>query len=423
MPKIAPKLTDAEIAAKATMKGMHAVGGVKGLHLSVSDPDAGTGSWVYRFSFGVRINAHGKPASKRHDLGLGPYPTVSPEVARELARAAAERVARGENPIQTRKAERAQQIAASKREMKFAEAAAACHEVRREEFSNPKHREDWISSLRRYVFPKFGNMRMGDISNRDIADLLKPIWKDKAETASRVRQRIESVFSWAIVYGCCDGPNPARWEGNLAELLPKQKRVKKHHPALPWQDVPAFIAKLRKMPGTAARALEFVALTAARSGEARLATWDEIDFAARVWRVPGDRMKARKPHTVPLSDAAIELLQALPRFAGNQHLFPSSIKRGGALSDMALLAVLRRMNVEIVPHGFRSSFKEWARGLRTPDGGPAFADEVSELALAHVNSDATRSAYARDSLLGQRRELMALWGAFLAGEAAQIEVE
>ena len=246
--------------------------------------------------------------------------------------------------------------------------------------------------------------------------VLSPIWQTKTETATRVRQRIEAVLAWATVNGYREGPNPAAWEGNLQHALPKAAKVRRvqHHAALPWADVGEFMAALRQRDGTAARCLEFAILTAARSGEARLATWDEIDLKANIWTVPAGRMKAGKLHKVPLSDPAIALLRSLPRHAGNEYVFAAP--RGGPLSDMSLSAVVRRMDVAAVPHGFRSTFKDWCRS------STAFADEVSELALAHVNSDATRAAYARDELLPQRKQLMQAWAKHCATIATKANV-
>jgi integrase len=246
--------------------------------------------------------------------------------------------------------------------------------------------------------------------------VLEPLWSEKTETASRVRGRIESVLAWATVAGYRRGDNPARWKGNLDQLLPKATKVRKveHHAALPWQEVPAFVADLRKREGAGARALEFAILTAGRSGEVRLATWEEIDLKAKLWTVPAERMKARKVHRVPLSDAAVALLKALPRSERSRYVFASA--SGTSLSDMTLSAVTKRMNVNAVPHGFRSSFKDWARSCTT------YADEVSELALAHVNSDATRAAYARGELLPKRMLLMRDWARFLAKPAKKASV-
>ena len=249
-------------------------------------------------------------------------------------------------------------------------------------------------------------MSVAEIELAHIVGVLKPIWITRTETATRVRQRIESVLAWAQVSGYRTGDNPARWKGNLEHALPKPSKVRKvkHFAALPWQEVGAFMADLRTRDGISARALEFAILTATRSGEVRGATWEEIDLDGKVWTIPGERMKAGKPHRVPLSGPVIELLKKLPQLEGSPYVF-SSI-RGGQLSDMALSSVTRRMKVDAVPHGFRSSFKDWCRS------STAYPDEVSELALAHVSSDSTRAAYARDELLSKRANLMRDWAKF-----------
>jgi len=239
-----------------------------------------------------------------------------------------------------------------------------------------------------------------------VVKVVEPIWTTKTETASRLRGRIESVLEWAKASGYRNGgENPAKWE-TLKHVLPTPSKVRKikHYAALPWQEMGAFMADLRNREGMGARALEFAILTAARSGEVRGATWDEIDLRAKEWTVPAERMKAGKQHRVPLSEPAVKLLKALPRFEGSPYVFPAA--RGGMLSDMSISAVTRRMGLDVVPHGFRSSFKVWCRT------STAYPDEVSELALAHVNSDATRSAYARDELVPQRQKLMTDWAKY-----------
>ena len=232
------------------------------------------------------------------------------------------------------------------------------------------------------------------------------IWTEKTETATRVRQRIESILAWAAVNGYREGDNPARWRGNLEHALPKPSKVRKrtHFPALPWTDIGEFMSNLRERDGISARALEFAILTAARSGEVRGATWDEINLDAKIWTIPAERMKAGKPHVVPLSAPAVNILKEIPVLEGCPYVFPSP--RGKMLSDMALNQITRRMKVNAVPHGFRSTFKDWART------STSYADEVSELALAHVSSDATRAAYARDALLPKRSNLMRDWAKF-----------
>jgi integrase len=271
----------------------------------------------------------------------------------------------------------------------------------------------WKTPLDTNASPFIGKLPVHRIELAHVVQVLSPIWDSKTETASRVRGRIESVLSWATVSGFRTGENPARWKGGLDIVLPKPSKISKvkHHTALPWQTMPEFMPALRKQAGMGAKALEFAILTASRSGEVRGATWNEIDLKAKLWIIPAGRMKSKKAHSVPLNDDAMKLLNALPRLDGSNHVFPSA--RSGPLSDATLGKVLRTMGRDAVPHGFRSSFKDWART------STRFADEVSELALAHVSTDATRAAYARDELLPQRTKLMEAWGKFINTPAAK----
>ncbi len=394
MPKKARELSALEVKRLSGNLGFHAVGGVAGLHLAVTSDSAS--SWILRVVIG----------ENRADLGLGSYPEIGVAQARDKAREAREQIRRGIDPREAKKAAASALRAATARALTFEAAAKACHVAKASEFRNSKHKDDWINSLERYAFPDLGSVPVAEIDLPHLVKVLEPIWTTKTETATRVRQRIESVLAWATVNKFRSGDNPARWKGNLEHALPKPAKVRKvtHHAALPWHDVGTFMIDLRKREGMGARALEFAILTAARSGEVRGATWNEIDFRAKVWAVPAERMKAGKPHRVPLSEPALKLLKALPRFEGSPHIFPAA--RGGMLSDMSISAVTRRMGLDVVPHGFRSSFKDWCRT------STAYPDEVSELALAHVNSDATRAAYARDELLQQRRKLMADWAKY-----------
>lgn len=389
MPKIAAELSAAHVA-KIKAPGLHAVGGVAGLLLQVTP--SGARSWILRIKVGDR----------RRDIGLGGQSSTSLAQARERARAIRDTVWAGGDPIAERRAAKAALVAAQAKELTFEEAARRAHRVKAAGFRNAKHRADWLSSLERFAFPIIGRMQVADIQTAHVQQVLAPIWQERAETASRLRQRIEVVLSWATVSRFRSGENPARWRGNLKEIMTAPTRKKTHFAALPWQQVPEFMQALGERTGVAARALEFAILTAARSGEVRLATWDEIDLDAKLWTIPGERMKAGRTHRVPLNDEALSLLRALPR-TGKQ-LFTAP--RGGPLSDMSISAVCKRMQVDAVPHGFRSSFKDWCRS------STRYADEVSELALAHVNSDATRAAYARDELLPLRAKLMREWAKY-----------
>lgn len=394
MPKKAKELSAVEIR-RITKPGLHAVGGVAGLLLQVSGTNGR--SWILRTMVGA----------KRRDIGLGGFPDVPLAVAREKAREVKDQILVGRDPIAVKKAARRAILAEQAKTMTFGEAARQCHSVRSQEFTNEKHKRQWLSSLENYAFPMLEDISVADVDLPHILKILEPIWMTKTETATRVRQRIEAVLTWAKVSGFRTGDNPARWEGNLKEVLPTPSKVadKKHFPALPWEKVPSFFLDLRKQNGTGPKALEFAILTAARSQEVRFATWSEIDIEQRVWTIPGSKMKGKKVHRVPLTDDAINLISALPKFEGCDFLFAS--RKRGALSDMTMRSVCIRMKADAVPHGFRSSFKDWARNCTS------FDDEVSELALAHVNSDKTRAAYARDELLNPRREMMNQWCHFL----------
>ncbi len=394
MPKRAKELSAVEVR-RITERGVHPVGGVAGLLLRVSP--TGSRAWILRATVGA----------KRRDIGLGAFPDVALAQAREQARAYRAKIREGIDPVAERQAARQALIASQRKRLTFAEAAKRKHASIRNEFRNTKHQKQWLSSLEQHAFPVLGALDVSEIEVSHVLAVLEPIWQAKTETASRVRQRIEAVLAWAIAAGHRDGQNPAQLQNNLAALLPAASKIRKrrHHPALDWDQTPAFMADLRERSGMSARALEFAILTAARSAEVRLATWDEIDFDNALWTVPADRIKAKKQHRVPLSADAVALLRALPRMVDSS--YPFTGQAGRPLSDNTLLSVTKRMESPAVPHGFRSSFKDWARNKTR------FADEVSELALAHVNSDATRAAYARDELLTQRRDLMTQWAAFL----------
>ena len=393
MPRKAAELNALGVR-RLTSPGFHAVGGVAGLHLQVKN--SGARSWILRAKVG----------DKRRDIGLGGYPDVNLASAREYARDARNKIKDGIDPVEAREERRNALRAAQAKHLTFSDAAVRCHETKTPGFRNAKHCKDWISSINRFVNPSIGDMPVSSVELAHVVQVLEPIWKSKTETATRVRQRIEAVLGWATVSGFRVGDNPARWKGNLEHALPDPSKIRKvrHHPALDWQEIGEFMSLLQAREGVAARALEFLILTAARSGEVRLATWDEIDVDGRLWTVPGHRMKAGKTHRVPLSESALRILHKLPRHAGSAYLFTSP--RGGALSDMSISAVCRRMEIAAVPHGFRSSFKDWCRC------STAYADEVSELALAHVSTDSTRSAYARDQLLSKRETLMEDWARF-----------
>lgn len=393
MPKIAKELGPLQVS-RLIAPGLHAVGGVSGLQLQIAS--TGARSWVLRTMVG----------GKRRDMGLGGYPAVTLASARERARKARDEIRAGIDPIEAGKAARSALAASTAAQKTFRECALAFIEAKAPEFKNGKHLAQWSATLETYAFPAMGKILVRDVSLPHILDVLTPIWTTKTETATRVRGRVEAVIDWATARGYRSGDNPARWRGHLDKLLPKPRKVKrvKHHPALKAGEIGPFMKQLRKMEGTGARALEFAALTAARSGEVRGATWSEIANASKIWTIPAERMKAGKEHRVPLSEQAMALLASLPRSSDTDLIFPAV--RGGQLSDMTLSAVMRRMKLAAVPHGLRSTFRDWA-GEHTN-----YPREVAEAALAHVVGG-VEGAYARGDLFEKRRLLMQDWAAFL----------
>lgn len=401
MPKIAAALSAAQVA-KLSEAGLYAVGGVAGLQLRI-DP-GGSRHWILRVKVGT----------KRRDIGLGGFPTVTLAQARERAREARELIWRGIDPVEQRKAARAALVAAQDVPT-FAECARRFLANKRAEFRNAKHAAQWAATLETYAGPIIGNMPVDQVELRHIESILSPIWMSKTETAKRLRGRIEAVLDWATVSGHREGLNPARWKGHLDAVLASPNKVakKQHFAAMPYTDVPAFLVELRQREGIAARALEFTVLTAARSGEARGATWKEIDMDAGIWTIPADRMKAGKEHRVPLTDAAIAILRELPRLDDSPDSPVFFAPRGGQLSDMALTSVLRRMGKDVTTHGFRSSFRDWAADQTS------FPREVAEQALAHT-LQGVEAAYRRSDLFEKRRKLMDAWASHCAPGDAKV---
>lgn len=378
---------------KAKAPGYYGDGG--GLWLQISK--LGGKSWVFRFT------QHGKT----REMGLGPVHTVSLSQARVKASEFRAVVADGRDPIAERKAQQQHARLSAANAKTFDECATAYIEAHRAGWKNEKHGKQWSATLDAYASPVIGKLPASAVDTGLVLRILEPIWQEKTETASRLRGRIESVLDWATVRGYRAGENPARWKGHLDKLLPARSKVQKvqHHAALPYVEIGAFMAELRKREGVSARALEFSILTVARSGEVRGAMWAEFDLEGRVWTVPAERMKAGKEHRVPLSKEAVALLKALPRLEDCEYVFPAP--KGGKLSDMALTAVLRRMErADLTQHGFRSTFRDWA-GETT-----AYPREVIEHALAHQLKDKAEAAYQRGDLLAKRARLMADWAKY-----------
>ena len=380
-------------------------GQVPGLRL---DPGrkAGGGKWTLRFVSPI--------TGKRRDMGLGRYPDVGISAARVRGLAARELIAAGKDPIEERATERAE-IRARAQALTFEDAARKVHGELKPAWRNGKHADQWINTLRDYGFPKIGARKVADLAPGDFADVLRPIWLSKPETAGRVKQRCEAVMRWCWAHGLV-AANPVAVVDHLLPQRPPTRERVRHHPAMPWREIPEFVAStIRGGKSKSSRALlEIIILTAARSGEARGMQWDEVDSEGGVWTVPASRMKTKVAHRVPLSDRALEILATQRKKHPEAKLvFPAA--RGAVLSDMALTAFLRRHKARsgdkdrfATAHGFRSSFRDWA-------AESGYSRELAERALAHAVANKVEAAYNRTDLLEQRRAMMAAWAAFVAG--------
>ena len=344
-------------------------------------------------------------------MGLGSLNLVSLAAARDIAVECRRLVLSGLDPLEERaRIKRARHLERA-RSITFQEAAELCIASKKSEWKNAKHAQQWTNTLATFAYPVFGTLSVSDLDTDLVLKAIEPIWISKAETASRVRQRIETVWDWARARKYVEGENPARLRGHLDKILAKTSKVKrvKHHPALPYIQIGSFITKLRKRNGSTALALEFMILTAARTGEVRGARWQEIDLAAKLWIIPVDRMKAGKEHRVPLCERAVEILVSLN---SNQNpadfLFPGW-KTGTGLSDGAMLALMRKMEMsQYTPHGFRSSFRDWAS-----EKAYQFSNECVEQALSHSIKNRVEAAYRRTDLLERRRQLMTAWNQYI----------
>lgn len=400
--RAANRLT-AALVRNASEPGKYHDGGGLGLYLRV-EPN-GSRFWVQRITI----------AGRRRELGLGSPPVVTLAMAREAALDNKRLVRTGGDPLaEKRKVREA---------LTFSQAVETYLTAKLAEFRNEKHRKQWRATLDRYATPVIGDMRLAEIEPRDVLRVLEPIWTEKTETASRLRGRIEAVLSWATVAGHRAGDNPARWKGNLSELLAKPGKVRKagNQPALALSDAPRWWADLSGRDGMAAQALRFLALTASRSGEVRGMTWAEVDWDAGLWIVPAERMKAGREHRVPLTEPTKAVLAGLPRLEVSPLVFFAP--KGGPLSDMSLSAVMRRMQAAeekagrpgyldprsgrpAVPHGLRSTFRDWAAET-------GVEHVLAEMALAHHVGSEVERAYRRTDMVEQRREVMSLWASKL----------
>jgi integrase len=370
-----------------------------GLYLQVTSATAK--SWILRYSL------RGEP----HQIGLGSLRKVPLAEARRKAAECHKLLEDHIDPKKERERRRAAAVFATTKTINFKEASDTCYAAQRAGFKNLKHAAQWRTTLATYAEPVLGKLLVSDIDAGLVHRVLEPIWTTKPETALRVRGRIEFVLDWAKVNKYRDGENPARWRGNLDKLLPKRSRVAKvrHHPALPYAELPAFMAELRNEDGTAARALEFCVLTGARTGETLRAQPNEINRREKLWTVPAERMKGGLEHRVPLCRRALEIINN----GSESYLFPSQYRDDKHLSDMAMLQLLKRMgHGGVTVHGFRSAFKDWARDRTN------FDNYVVEAALAHAVGDKVEAAYARSDVIDKRRKLMEAWATYCASTPA-----
>lgn len=422
MPKRAKELTAIEV--KRLSPGVHNVGGVAGLLIQVAD--SGAKSWLLRARVG----------DKRRELGLGPFPEVSLARAREKAAEAREAIRMGVDPIQERKALRSALLASQRQGLTFIEAFNKYAAKKLPELRTDRYRAQWRATVEKYAFPDLGNMLVQDITRDDVLRVLHPIWETRTETATKVRQRVEKTLDYAKAAGYRTGDNPAAWRGNLELALPAPNKIapKENYPALQLDDAARWWADLNRREGISATALAFQALTASRTGAVRFATWDEIDFDAKLWTIQPGRTASKiaptgKPHRVPLTDTTLALLQSLPRMG--ELVFASP--RGGSLSDASLGKVMRaiheadikrggagyvdaRTKAQAVPHGLRSCFRVWVTERTDFDG------DMAEIALAHMVGSKVRQAYDRSDMIEKRRGMMEAWGRFLNGNAVAREV-
>ena len=373
----------------------------RGLYLQVAG--SGTKSWLFRYKSPV--------TAKQREMGLGSLNLVPLAAARDIAVECRRQVLSGLDPLEERgRVKRVRQVEQA-RSITFQEAAEQCIASKKPEWKNAKHAQQWSNTLNAYAYPVFGTLSVSDLDTDLVLKAIEPIWISKAETASRVRQRIETVWDWARARKYVEGENPARLRGHLDKILAKTAKVKrvKHHAAVPYKQIATFITKLRGRKGSSALAMEFMVLTAARTGEVRGARWQEVDLSTSVWTIPADRMKAGKEHRVPLCDRAIQILSSMKSNRNpDEFVFPGW-KAGTGLSDGAMLALLRKMDVgPYTPHGFRSTFRDWAA-----EEAHQFSNETVELALAHTIKNKAEAAYRRGDQLERRRELMQKWGAFI----------
>jgi integrase len=409
----------------ATVEGRHRDEKYPGLYLQVmkatgskktktkdgedkKEPEHRT-SWLYRYQL------HGR----ERWMGLGSFSEVSLSRAREKWQAARQLLLDGVDPLKAKADARAERVKAEAATVTFETAAQGYYDAQSIKWRNPKHRAQFLSTMKTFAYPIIGKLPVADIDTPLVLKVMEqhvkaergypagPLHKSRPETASRLRGRIQNTLDWAKARGYRSGENPAAWRGNLKHLIPAADETKavRHHAALSYSEVATFMSRLSERAGIAARALEFTILTAARTNEVIGARWSEIDFKAKVWTVPAERMKARKAHRVPLSEKAVSLLRSLPTEQGSDYIFIGT-QKGEGISNMSMSAVLKRMHYEVTVHGFRSTFKDWAGDVAN------YPNHISEMALAHTISSAVEKAYRRGDLFAKRAHMMQAWEKF-----------
>lgn len=393
------KLTSKEVQKLAKEGKKGSTGDGQGLYLQITA--GGSVSWIYRYKF----------QGKQRYMGLGTYPDVSLSEARESAADNRKLVKQGTDPLEARVEETEEEAV----RITFTTCAARYIKAHRRSWRNAKHARQWVSTLKSYARPKIGNKPIDEINTQDVLEILTPIWTKKNETAKRVQGRVENILDYAAAHGYRDPVNPARWRGHLDKLLAKPSRIQKvnHHPAMPYDEVADFMAIVTGYNSMSSKALLFLILTATRTSEVLNSEWNELDLNNATWTIPADRMKANREHRVPLSRQAVELLSNLPRVKGNTHIF-AGMKQGRPLSNMSLLQFMRGLGYgpsgeqgNYVPHGFRSSFRDWTGEVTS------YPRDVAEMALAHTIENKVEAAYRRGDLFEKRRAMMQEWANFI----------
>ncbi len=415
MPKKAKELSALSVA-KIKETGRYHVGGVDGLCLNVE----GTSRvWILRAVVGKHLDKDGKLKPHRRDIGIGPYPEVSLAEARAKATELKLQIRSGIDPIVHQQEQLAKLHVQQLRNKTFMECAKVVIANKTRELKNEKHIGQWSSTLETYIYPTLGNLTISNITKADIAEVLRPIWVEKNETAKRIRGRIETIFDYAKAMGYFEGDNPAEWKGNLEPILGNLKQESRPHPSLPYEQVAEFIQHLRQKKGISPKALEFAILTACRSGEIFGAKWQEIDFKNKVWIIP----KEEKEHHVPLSKEAISLLESIQNHTLIQDFIFPAPRSGEMLSDMSLTTLIKRLHEQklkenglgyidpkqnrvITTHGFRSTFRDWSADKTD------YRREVCEHVLAHKLPDKVEASYLRGGYLEKRKGLMADWAEY-----------